>query len=57
VVFAPLLWQGHFFHLIFGCGEAVPASDPAGILPAAVNKGKMPSPHRQSDEVDLWQGK
>jgi len=27
------------------CGEAVPALCPAGILPAAKNKGKMPSPH------------
>ena len=27
------------------CGEAVPALRPAGILPAAKNKGKMPSPH------------
>jgi len=27
------------------CGEAVPALRPAGFLPAAKNKGKMPSPH------------
>jgi len=33
---------------IADCGEAVPALRPAGILPAAVNKGKMPSPRHKS---------
>jgi dienelactone hydrolase len=33
---------------IADCGEAVPALRPAGILPAVENKGKMPSPHRES---------
>jgi hypothetical protein len=31
--------------LIIVCGEAVSALRLAGILPAAGNKGKMPSPH------------
>jgi len=33
---------------IVGCGEAVPALRPAGILPAVGNKGRMPSPRRKS---------
>ena len=35
------------------CGEAVPALRPVGILPTAGNKGKMPSPHRQSKMFTL----
>jgi hypothetical protein len=31
--------------LILDSGEAVPALRPAGILPAEIIKGKMPSPH------------
>jgi hypothetical protein len=43
-------------------GEAVPALRPAGILPAAENKGRMPSPHRDGFSgshfaifLHLWQ--
>ena len=34
-------------------GEAVPALRPAGILPAAGNKGKMPSP-REVEQERVW---
>ncbi len=36
---------------IADCGEAVPALRPAGILPAAENKGKMPSPREQGQDA------
>lgn len=35
---------GNFIQIIFR-GEAVSALCPVGILPAAWNKGRMPSPH------------
>jgi tagaturonate epimerase len=35
-------------------GEAVPALGPAGILPAAGNKDKMPSPRAQTAAVDAF---
>jgi len=38
--------------LIVVCGEAVPALRPVGILPAAGNKGKMPSPRVNGFMVD-----
>jgi len=42
--FPSILLGGSLIPIVF-CGEAVPALRPAGILPAAENKGKMPSPH------------
>jgi len=42
--FSPILLGGSLIQIVV-CGEAVPALRPAGILPAAENKGKMPSPH------------
>jgi len=41
----PSILSGGSLVPIVVCGEAVPALPPAGILPAAKNKGKMPSPH------------
>jgi len=42
--FPSILLSGSLITIVV-CGEAVPALRPAGILPAAENKGKMPSPH------------
>jgi hypothetical protein len=42
--FPSILLGGNLIPIVV-CGEAVPALCPAGILPAAENKGRMPSPH------------